>query len=90
MDHAIIRPAQSRVNPVFLATQFRPGDGAFGSSPHERRAPARRMPTGSRGLDPSTQARWERGEREPAGTFAKRVERFPDAADSVAVMRRAG
>jgi len=27
-------------------------------------------------VDPSTLAKWERGEREPAGAFAKRAERF--------------
>jgi site-specific DNA recombinase len=42
------------------------------------------------GVDPSTLARWERGEREPAGALAKRAERFMDAADAVTVMRRAG
>lgn len=30
------------------------------------------------GVDPSTLARWERGEREPAGVFLDRVERFLD------------
>ena len=28
------------------------------------------------GVDPGTLARWERGEREPAGAFAERAERF--------------
>ncbi len=28
------------------------------------------------GVDPSTLAKWERGEREPAGDFATRVKRF--------------
>ena len=28
------------------------------------------------GVDPGTLAKWERGEREPAGVFAKRAERF--------------
>jgi transcriptional regulator with XRE-family HTH domain len=28
------------------------------------------------GVDPTTLARWERGEREPKGEFAKRAERF--------------
>jgi transcriptional regulator with XRE-family HTH domain len=32
-------------------------------------------------VDPSTLARWERGEREPAGAFATRVLRFLGAAD---------
>ena len=42
------------------------------------------------GVDQSTLARWERGEREPAGALAKRAERFLDPVDSDAVMRRAG
>jgi transcriptional regulator with XRE-family HTH domain len=28
------------------------------------------------GIDPGTLARWERGEREPAGVLLERVERF--------------
>lgn len=42
------------------------------------------------GVDHSTLARWERGEREPAGALAKRAERFLDAADSIAAVRGAG
>lgn len=52
----------------------------FGSSRPHRRVLA----------DPSTLVRRERGEREPAGALGKRAERFLDAADSVAAMRRAG
>ena len=33
-------------------------------------------------VDPSTLARWERGEREPAGTLAIRVLRFLDSAEA--------
>jgi site-specific DNA recombinase len=33
------------------------------------------------GVDPGTLARWERGEREPTGAFAVRVQRFVKAAD---------
>ena len=33
-------------------------------------------------VDPSTLARWERGEREPAGTFVIRVLRFLEAAEA--------
>jgi site-specific DNA recombinase len=42
------------------------------------------------GVDSSTLARWERGEREPTGALAKCAERFLNTADSVAVMRRTG
>jgi transcriptional regulator with XRE-family HTH domain len=31
------------------------------------------------GVDPSTLARWERGEREPTGAFAERVQRYVKA-----------
>src|SRR5262249_11908249 len=34
------------------------------------------------GVDPSTLARWERGEREPAGETAERVKSFPSGAKS--------
>jgi transcriptional regulator with XRE-family HTH domain len=33
-------------------------------------------------VDPSTLARWERGEREPTGTFAIRVLRFLEAVEA--------
>jgi DNA-binding transcriptional regulator YiaG len=43
------------------------------------------------GVDPSTLAKWERGEREPAGGFLARVERFlQDDAGSRSNSRRAG
>ena len=42
-------------------------------------------------VDPSTLARWESGEREPAGSFAARAERLLSAAEGVpAPERRAG
>jgi transcriptional regulator with XRE-family HTH domain len=34
------------------------------------------------GVDPSTLARWERGEREPTGAFAARAERFLSRAEA--------
>lgn len=34
------------------------------------------------GVDPSTLARWERGQREPAGGFAARVQHFLDNAEA--------
>jgi DNA-binding transcriptional regulator YiaG len=34
------------------------------------------------GVDPSTLARWERGEREPEGGFAKRAQQFLTTAES--------
>jgi len=34
------------------------------------------------GVDPSTLARWERGEREPAGKFAARVSHFPTTGEA--------
>jgi DNA-binding transcriptional regulator YiaG len=43
------------------------------------------------GVDPGTLARWERGEREPAGRFAESVKRLLDAAKTEdADVRRAG
>ena len=40
------------------------------------------------GVDPCTLARWERGEREPAGVFALRAERFLIAAKDVTMQNR--
>jgi transcriptional regulator with XRE-family HTH domain len=43
------------------------------------------------GVDASTLAKWERGEREPAGGFLERVERFLDGGgERRSVSRRAG
>ena len=42
------------------------------------------------GVDPSTLARWERGEREPSGALALRAERFLTAEREILAMRRAG
>ena len=43
------------------------------------------------GVDPSTLAKWERGEREPTGAFATRAERFlGDAEGAPPQVRRAG
>jgi DNA-binding XRE family transcriptional regulator len=42
------------------------------------------------GVDPGTLARWERGEREPAGRFAESVERFLRGAVTNTDMRHAG
>jgi transcriptional regulator with XRE-family HTH domain len=43
------------------------------------------------GVDPSTLAKWERGEREPAGVFLGRVKRFlDDDAERRSNSRRAG
>ena len=43
------------------------------------------------GVDPSTLAKWERGEREPAGAFAARAERLlPSDEDLGGQVRRAG
>jgi hypothetical protein len=39
-------------------------------------------------VDASTLARWERGEREPAGQFAVRAERFVTAADAANIERK--
>jgi site-specific DNA recombinase len=41
-------------------------------------------------VDPSTLARWERGEREPAGQFAARAERLLSTVEDVTMARRAG
>jgi transcriptional regulator with XRE-family HTH domain len=40
------------------------------------------------GVDPSTLARWERGEREPAGSLLGRAERFLDEAEAELEARR--
>ena len=42
------------------------------------------------GVDPGTLARWERGEKRPAGDYLARVERFLAAASGSAPLRRAG
>jgi transcriptional regulator with XRE-family HTH domain len=42
------------------------------------------------GVDPSTLAKWERGEREPAGALLGRVERFLDEAEAELGARRVG
>ena len=43
------------------------------------------------GVDPSTLAKWERGEREPAGGFLERVKRFLDGGgERRSISRRAG
>jgi len=43
------------------------------------------------GVDASTLAKWERGEREPAGVFLGRVKRFlDDDAERLSISRRAG
>jgi DNA-binding XRE family transcriptional regulator len=41
------------------------------------------------GVDQGTLARWERGEREPTGTFAKCAERFLGTGDATSVARTA-
>jgi len=42
------------------------------------------------GVDSGTLARWERGEREPAGALLGRVERFLDEAEAGLEVRRVG
>jgi site-specific DNA recombinase len=42
------------------------------------------------GVDQSTLARWERGEREPTGALATRAERFLGVCDPIKVLQRAG
>jgi transcriptional regulator with XRE-family HTH domain len=42
------------------------------------------------GVDPGTLAKWERGEREPAGVLLARVERFLDEAEAGLEARRVG
>ena len=42
------------------------------------------------GVDPSTLARWERGERDPVGALAKRAELFLEDAKTTIPLRRAG
>ena len=64
--------------------------GATGPRPHSAWAVAKGI-RARLGVDPTTLARWERGEREPRGTLTKRaMQLFPVPEDQRAPILRAG